>query len=131
MLKSVFMTWFFIESKPFVGVPIKQVLLQISVSGAVRPGELLAIMGASGAGKSTMLNALTLRNLSGLDVQGEVEANGVPITSTMVTSLSAYIQQDDMFIGILTVKEQLEFQAKLRDGRWFAQRSLIFAIFFS
>ena len=91
----------------------------------MRPGELLAIMGASGAGKSTMLNALTLRNLSGLDVQGEVKANGVPITSTMVTSLSAYIQQDDMFIGILTVKEQLEFQAKLRDGRWFAQKSLI------
>ena len=103
----------------------KRALLQISVSGAVRPGELLAIMGASGAGKSTMLNALTLRNLSGLDVQGEVKANGVPITPTMVTSLSAYIQQDDMFIGILTVKEQLEFQAKLRDGRWFAQRTLI------
>ena len=49
----------------------------------------------------------------------------MPITPTMVTSLSAYIQQDDMFIGILTVKEQLEFQAKLRDGRWFAQRTLI------
>ena len=86
----------------------------------MRPGELLAIMGASGAGKSTMLNALTFRNLSGLDVQGEIKANGVPITPTMVTSLSAYIQQDDMFIGILTVREQLEFQAKLRDGWWFA-----------
>ena len=84
----------------------------------MRPGELLAIMGASGAGKSTMLNALTFRNLGGLDVQGEVKANGVPITPTMVTSLSAYIQQDDMFIGILTVREQLEFQAKLRDGWW-------------
>ena len=86
----------------------------------MRPGELLAIMGASGAGKSTMLNALTFRNLSGLDVQGEIKANGVPITPTMVTSLSAYIQQDDMFIGILTVREQLEFQARLRVGWVFA-----------
>ena len=41
-------------------------------------------------------------------------ANGVPMTPNAVASLSAYIQQDDLFIGILTVREQLEFQAKLR-----------------
>ena len=29
-------------------------------------------MGSSGAGKSTMLNALTFRNLAGLEVEGEI-----------------------------------------------------------
>jgi len=31
------------------------------VSGAVRPGEFLAIMGSSGAGKTILLDSLTLR----------------------------------------------------------------------
>jgi len=86
-----------------------------NVSGYVRPGQLLAIMGASGAGKSTLLNALTFRNLSGLTVvSGARYANGNQITPNSLTSVSAYIQQDDLFIGSLTVKEHLTFQALVR-----------------
>merc|ERR1712226_1090010 len=77
-----------------------------NVSGYVRPGQLLAIMGASGAGKSTLLNALTFRNLSALTVvSGARYANGNPVNPNSLTSVSAYIQQDDLFIGSLTVKE--------------------------
>ena len=43
-----------------------------TVSGYVKPGELVAIMGASGAGKSTMLNTLTYRNMDGLEVYAPV-----------------------------------------------------------
>jgi hypothetical protein len=39
-------------------------------------------------------------------------ANGHKVTPTMVTGMSAYIQQDDMFIGTMTVKEQLSFQGR-------------------
>ena len=46
--------------------PAKQILQK--VSGVARPGEVLAIMGASGAGKSTFLNTLLFRNMQGLKV---------------------------------------------------------------
>ena len=46
--------------------PAKKILQ--NVSGVARPGEVLAIMGASGAGKSTFLNVLLFRNMQGLNV---------------------------------------------------------------
>ncbi len=39
------------------------------VSGYVNRGELVAVMGPSAAGKSTLFNALTYQNLSGLKVR--------------------------------------------------------------
>jgi len=63
----------------------------------------------SGSGKTTLLNVLTYRNRGTLLVNGEVRVNGGRIGSGM-TSLSAYIQQEDLFIGTLTVKEHLWFQ---------------------
>ena len=80
----------------------------------VRPGEFLAIMGASGAGKSTLLNTLLFRNLSGLKVSGLRLANNKLVTPTSLTAVSAYVQQDDLFIGTLTVREHLTFQALVR-----------------
>ena len=83
-------------------------------SGIVRPGEFLAIMGASGAGKSTLLNTLLFRNLTGLTVSGSRFANSSLVSPNSLTSVSAYVQQDDIFIGTLTVKEHLTFQALVR-----------------
>ena len=79
----------------------------------VRPGEFLAIMGASGAGKSTLLNTLLFRNLSGLKVSGLRLANNKVVTPTSLTAVSAYVQQDDLFIGSLTVRESLVFQVDI------------------
>ncbi|KAF8791853.1 Protein white like protein [Argiope bruennichi] len=90
--------------------------LLYNVSGEVRPGQLLAIMGASGAGKTTLLNVLTGRNLRLLNVDGEVLVNGENVGQG-ITRLSAYVQQDDLFIGTLTVREHLVFQALLRMDR--------------
>jgi len=87
------------------------------VTGAVRPGELCAIVGSSGAGKSTLLNVLNFRNTKNLKVTGEREVNGVAVSPNSMTSVSAYIQQDDLFIGSLTVREHLIFQSLLRMHR--------------
>ena len=89
-------------------------MILLTVSGVVRPGEFLAIMGASGAGKSTLLNTLLFRNLSGLKVSGLRLANNKLVTPTSLTAVSAYVQQDDLLIGTLTVREHLTFQALVR-----------------
>lgn len=82
------------------------------MSGVAHPGELLAIMGGSGAGKTTLLNALTFLSSSHVTVTGERAVNGYPIGPTTLTSISAYVQQDDLFIGTLTVREHLVFQVR-------------------
>ncbi len=80
-----------------------------SVTGIIRPGELCAIMGASGAGKTTLLNILNFRNRGKLQVTGDVQINGKSADWDMVTRNSGYVQQDDLFIGTLTVREHLTF----------------------
>jgi ABC-type glutathione transport system ATPase component len=41
----------------------------VSVSGHVKEGELMAVMGTSGAGKTTLFNALMFQNLEGIQVE--------------------------------------------------------------
>nr|QEO19116.1 white [Limnogonus franciscanus] len=87
------------------------------VTGAAYPGELLAIMGSSGAGKTTLLNTLMFRSGAGVEVSGYRALNGVPVDRNTLAALSAYVQQDDLFIGTLTVREHLIFQALVRMDR--------------
>lgn len=77
----------------------------------------MALMGASGAGKTSLLNVLTFRSPDTVEVSGLRAVNGVPVTSNQLTSISAYVQQDDLFIGTLTVREHLVFQALVRMDR--------------
>ncbi|XP_042213035.1 protein white-like [Homarus americanus] len=88
-----------------------------NITGICRPGELLAIMGASGAGKTTLLNVLTFRSDQALKISGSLYVNGQRVTPNLLMSRSAYVQQEDLFIGTFTVREQLLFQANLRMDR--------------
>ncbi|KAK4290872.1 hypothetical protein Pmani_036256 [Petrolisthes manimaculis] len=91
--------------------PFKRVLN--SVSGAVRPGSLVALMGASGAGKSTLMNALAHRTPGEVVVDGDILVNGHRANRSM-NALSGYVHQHDLFVGSLTVLEHLTFMARLR-----------------
>jgi len=59
------------------------------------------------------MNVLAHRNIGQMEVRGTVEVNDCPIAS-QITAISAYIQQEDLFVGSLTVREHLTFQAFLR-----------------
>uniref|UniRef100_A0A0K0DJL5 ABC transporter domain-containing protein n=1 Tax=Angiostrongylus cantonensis TaxID=6313 RepID=A0A0K0DJL5_ANGCA len=84
-----------------------------NVSGFAKPGQLMALMGASGSGKTTLLNTLLARNLKGLEVEGTVEVNGNEV-GRQISAISGYAQQEELFIGTLTVREYLSIQAVLR-----------------
>ena len=73
-------------------------------------GELLAIMGGSGTGKTTLLSLLngTLRPQS-----GSITINGHDISEPETKALIGYVPQDDLLIEELTVYQNLWFTAKL------------------
>ena len=87
-----------------------------NVSGSVMPGQFLSIIGASGAGKTTLLNYLSGRLISNkLEKTGKVLVNGVDRDEIKgFSAYSAYVQQDDILFQTLTVRECLEFAAKLK-----------------
>uniref|UniRef100_A0AC34R6N0 AAA+ ATPase domain-containing protein n=1 Tax=Panagrolaimus sp. JU765 TaxID=591449 RepID=A0AC34R6N0_9BILA len=95
----------------------KQVLH--GVSGIAEPGEVLAIMGESGAGKTTLMNVLTQRNLKSLAIEGEVTINGEELSPNELQRISSYVQQADLFTSSMTVHEHLMFSARLRMGSRF------------
>ena len=64
----------------------------------MQPGQFLAIIGASGAGKTTMLNYLSGREISqNLQKTGTITVNGQPKEAIRnFSAMSAYVQQDDI-----------------------------------
>ncbi len=77
-----------------------------------KSGKLVGIMGASGAGKSTMVNVL-----SGITspTKGKVLINNIDIhkEKDKVDGLIGYVAQDDLLIEDLTVYQNLYYNAKL------------------
>ena len=55
------------------------------------------------------MNVLAHQNLSRLNISGKILINGKEI-GKRIKSVSAYVQQEDLFIGTLTVREHLMFQ---------------------
>lgn len=82
------------------------------ISLSEEQGKLVGIMGASGAGKTTLMNAL-----SGLTTpsSGEVLINGVNLHTQkeQIEGVIGYIPQDDLLIEELTVFQNLFYSAKL------------------
>ncbi|KAG1961198.1 broad substrate specificity ATP-binding cassette transporter ABCG2b [Pimephales promelas] len=83
-----------------------------NVSGIMKTG-LNAIMGATGSGKTSLLDVIAGRK----DPRG-LRSGQVLVDNKVVTSdlrlMSAYVVQDDILMGTLTVQENLLFSANLR-----------------
>ncbi|KAF3931873.1 hypothetical protein ABW19_dt0207363 [Dactylella cylindrospora] len=75
-------------------------------------GQLTALIGASGSGKTSMLNVISHRMTgSNMAKSGTITFNGKPESQRIKT---AYVIQQDILIPTLTVRETLRYAAKLR-----------------
>ncbi|CAG9329368.1 unnamed protein product [Blepharisma stoltei] len=87
------------------------------VSGTANPGELLAIMGSSGSGKTSLLDILAgLRTHSKSKINGSIKLNAKDIKSLDYECYRGYVMKDDFLLPFLTVRETLFFAASLKFG---------------
>jgi ABC-type multidrug transport system fused ATPase/permease subunit len=84
-----------------------------SVTGQLKPGRIAAVMGPSGAGKTTFLNALAGK-ATGCDTSGLVLINGKVEPLRAYRKIIGFVPQDDIVHGNLTVEENLWFSARCR-----------------
>ncbi len=83
------------------------------VSGAFRPGVLTALMGVSGAGKTTLMDVLAGRKTTGY-IQGSITVSGYPKKQETFARVSGYCEQTDIHSPHVTVYESLLYSAWLR-----------------
>ncbi|MCJ1287087.1 hypothetical protein MMC26_006435 [Xylographa opegraphella] len=82
------------------------------VSARMPSGSLTAIIGASGSGKTSMLNVMSQRiSDSRLKQSGKTLYNG---NRNLASIRSAYVMQQDVLLPTLTVRETLQYSADLR-----------------
>lgn len=83
------------------------------IQGVALPGQLMAIMGASGAGKTTFLDILARKNKRGT-VKGNFYVNGEKILDHDYRSVIGFVDQEDTMLPTLTVHETILTSALLR-----------------
>ena len=89
-------------------------------------GDLVALMGPSGSGKTTLLNILAKRiHLTNTDVEATVLVNGRTMSANEFQNISSYVEQEDILIGSLTVRETLGFAARLAPVRYVSVEALM------
>lgn len=81
-----------------------------NLSFCLHGGEMVAIMGGSGVGKTTLLSLLN-GNLK--PQSGSITINGHSIEDPVAKSLIGFVPQDDLLIEELTVYQNLWYTAKL------------------
>ncbi|KZS92538.1 hypothetical protein SISNIDRAFT_486560 [Sistotremastrum niveocremeum HHB9708] len=84
-----------------------------SISGSVKAGQVMAIMGASGAGKSTFLDILARKNKRGI-VNGVTLVNGRQVADSDFKKVIGFVDQEDTLMSTLTVYETVLYSALLR-----------------
>ncbi|KAB5574280.1 hypothetical protein DKX38_001474 [Salix brachista] len=95
------------------GVAEDRLQLLREVTGAFRPGVLTALMGVSGAGKTTLMDVLAGRKTGGY-VEGEIRISGFSKKQETFARVSGYCEQNDIHSPQVTVKESLIYSAFLR-----------------
>lgn len=84
-----------------------------NISGAFLPGVLTALVGISGAGKTTLMDVLAGRKTGGY-IEGDIRVSGYPKNQETFARIAGYCEQTDIHSPQVTVYESLLFSAWLR-----------------
>jgi len=98
------------------GIEGSRLQLLRDVSGAFRPGVLTALVGVTGAGKTTLMDVLAGRKTGGY-IEGSINISGYPKKQATFARISGYCEQNDIHSPNITVHESLMFSAWLRLGK--------------
>ncbi|KAL3699558.1 hypothetical protein R1sor_017580 [Riccia sorocarpa] len=99
----------------FFRVPVaKQRRLRIlsEVSGIIKPGRMTLVLGPSGSGKTTFLLSLSGQLSPCLKVSGKVGYNGYEFHECEPRKNAAYVSQQDLHVGEMTVRETFLYSAR-------------------
>lgn len=83
------------------------------ISFHAEPGKLTALMGGSGAGKTTLMDVVAGRKTIGT-IRGSILANGRDVDPDVWSRLVGYVEQMDVHSPCITVYETLHFAGRLR-----------------
>jgi len=73
----------------------EQLELLKGVDGVVEAGKMTALMGSSGAGKTTLMDVLAMRKTSG-EISGDIRVNGHPQKEKSFRRCAGYVEQFDV-----------------------------------
>lgn len=97
----------------YQGINEDRLELLKGVNGAFRPGVLTALMGVTGAGKTTLMDVLAGRKTGGY-IEGTIMISGHPKKQETFARISGYCEQTDIHSPYVTVYESLVYSAWLR-----------------
>ncbi|EFJ06133.1 hypothetical protein SELMODRAFT_136014 [Selaginella moellendorffii] len=95
------------------GVSDDKLQLLQDITGAFRPGVLTALVGVSGAGKTTLMDVLAGRKTGGY-IEGSINISGFPKKQETFARISGYCEQNDIHSPYVTVRESVTYSAWLR-----------------
>eukprot|EP00261_Vitis_vinifera_P019270 XP_010649677.2 PREDICTED: pleiotropic drug resistance protein 3 [Vitis vinifera] len=107
---------YFVDTPPEMrakGVTERKLQLLHDITGSFKPGVLTALMGVSGAGKTTLMDVLSGRKTTGT-IEGDIRIGGYPKVQKTFARISGYCEQYDIHSPHVTVEESLIYSAWLR-----------------
>ena len=100
----------FLNLRLTLPAPLSKTILS-DVTGSIVPGRVTAIMGPSGAGKTTFLSVLMGKVKR---TAGTIKVNGIQDELSTFRRITGFVPQEDTMMRELTVRENIAHSARVR-----------------